>query len=434
MRAVKYYKCPCCTMKYKSLTPWATHVRTHHPDWIVPNFSDSRLFYYAQTGRTTGSCVVCKKPTEWNEETGKYNRFCNDPKCKEKYRDTFKKKMIDKYGRVHLLNDPEQQRKMLQNRKISGYVEFKDGNRSYVGSYEKDFLEFCRNRIGLKAKDIEAPSPHTYTYKFDGKDHFYIPDFFIPDLNLEVEIKTHKTTHPKFVAVDFKKEAAKTEMMRSLKDINYVVIPDKDYSEFLSLYEKLKGEIREEDIPKTTEQKNLIINQFATESYRRDQRAVRSVMESFMSRFMGDKDRSVADSLYFVSEADMDGKVLSPRIPKNFFTENGYENNTTPRVCFSPTVRQSLMGVNCSKPGKRYFVYSPENVNAIKDSLTKPGTNEVPDSNITDEIWCLTKVKIKKIGIIETTKSIDTPFEFTYGDKTAELYEWKFKWIEKPRK
>ena len=43
------------------------------------------------------------------------------------YREQFKKRMIDKYGRVHLLNDPEQQRKMLQNRKISGYVEFKDG-------------------------------------------------------------------------------------------------------------------------------------------------------------------------------------------------------------------------------------------------------------------------------------------------------------------
>lgn len=283
MRAVKYYKCPCCTMKYKSLTPWGTHVRTHHPDWVIPNFSDSRLFYYAQTGRVTGACVVCKKPTDWNEETGKYNRFCNNPKCKEMYRDQFKKRMIDKYGRVHLLNDPDQQRKMLQNRKISGYVEFKDGKRSYVGSYEKDFLEFCRDKIGLQAKDIESPSPHTYTYKFDGKDHFYIPDFFIPNLNLEVEIKTHKTTHPKFVAVDFKKEAAKTEMMKGLKDINYVVIPDKDYREFISLYTSLRSQIREEDIPKDTEQKNQIINASATESYRRDQKNLYDVIESYFN-------------------------------------------------------------------------------------------------------------------------------------------------------
>ena len=426
MRSVKYYHCPCCTMKYKSLVPWGTHVRTHHPDWVIPDFSDSRLFYYAQTGRVTGSCVVCKKPTDWNEETGKYNRFCNNPKCKEEYRKVFKKRMIDKYGRVHLLNDPDQQRKMLQNRKISGYVEFEDGRRSYVGSYEKDFLEFCRDRIGLKAKDIESPSPHTYTYKFEGKDHFYIPDFFIPNLNLEVEIKTHKTTHPKFVKVDFKKEAAKTEMMKSLKDINYVVIPDKDYTEFLSLYENLKSQIREEDIPKNTEQKNQIINKSATESYMRNQRVIHSVVESFMSRFKEE------DTLFFVSTSpDMDGKILSPRIPKNFFTENGYEDNKTPRVCFSPSVRQSLMGINCSKTGTRFYVYSPENTNAIKKYLVKPDKKSVPDVEITNEIWCLSKVKIKRVGVIETTTSVDKPHLFKYGDNTAELYEWKFKWVEK---
>ena len=63
-------------------------------------------------------------------------------------------------------------------------------------------------------------------------------------------------------------------------------------------------------------QKNQIINTSATESY--------------MSRFK-------EDTLFFVSSSpDMDGKILSPRIPKNFFTENGYEDNKTPRVCFSP--------------------------------------------------------------------------------------------------
>lgn len=281
MRSVKYYKCPCCAMKYKSLTPWGTHVRTHHRDWVIPSFSDSRLFYFAQTGRTTGSCIVCKKSTDWNEETGKYNRFCNDPECKKKYREVFKKRMIDKYGRVHLLNDPEQQRKMLQNRKISGYVEFSDGKRSYVGSYEKDFLEYCRDKLGLKAKDIESPSPHTYTYKFEGEDHFYIPDFYIPNLSLEVEIKTHKTTHPKFVAVDFKKEAAKTEMMQTLKDVSYVVIPDKDYTEFTKMYFSLRAQIREEDIPSSTEQKNQLINQSATESYCDTQKIMHNIVESY---------------------------------------------------------------------------------------------------------------------------------------------------------
>lgn len=271
-------------MKYKSLAPWGNHVRAHHPDWVIPGFSDSRLFYYSQTGRTTGSCIVCKKPTDWNEETGKYSRFCNNPECKNKYRQEFKKRMIDKYGRVHLLNDPEQQRKMLQNRKISGYVQFKDGKRSYVGSYEKDFLETCRDKLNLAAKDIESPSPHTYTYKFDGKDHFYIPDFFIPDLNLEIEIKTHKTTHQKFIAVDFKKEAAKTEMMKGIRDINYIVIPDKEYDEFLKLYFSLRSQIQDSDIPKSTDEKNQRINQAAAESYVEGQRIARGILESYFHK------------------------------------------------------------------------------------------------------------------------------------------------------
>ena len=100
-------------------------------------------------------------------------------------------------------------------------------------------------------------------------------------MNLEVEIKTHKTTHPKFVAVDFKKEAAKTEMMRGIKDINYVVIPDKDYTEFVNTYFKVKAQIPEEDIPKNVDQKNQIINQKATESYRENQTLTFSILESY---------------------------------------------------------------------------------------------------------------------------------------------------------
>ena len=432
MRAVKYYHCPCCSMKYKSLTPWGTHVRAHHKDWVIPGFSDSRLFYYAQTGRTEGSCVVCKKPTDWNEETSKYNRFCNNPKCKEEYRAQFKKRMIDKYGRVHLLNDPEQQRKMLQNRKISGYVEFKDGKRSYVGSYEKDFLEFCRDKLNLKAKDIESPSPHTYTYKFEGQDHFYIPDFFIPNLNLEVEIKTHKTTHPKFVAVDFKKEAAKTEMMKGIKDINYVVIPDKDYTEFVNTYFKVKSQIPEEDIPKTVNQKNRVINQKATESYRENQTLAFSILESYgiyknrdtipMNGYSGE--------LYFISDIDLDGKKVNPRIPKNFFTENGYEDNTTLRICFAPTIRQALMGVNNSKSGKTYYVYSPENMNSIKNAIVSPSSNLVPDVKITNEIWVTKPVTLKKVKAIKTTTVIEKPHKFNYGNNIAELYEWKYEEVK----
>ena len=60
-------------------------------------------------------------------------------------------------------------------------------------------------------------------------------------------------------------------------------MPDKDYREFISLYTSLRSQIREEDIPKDSEQKNRIINASATESYRRDQKNLYDVIESYFN-------------------------------------------------------------------------------------------------------------------------------------------------------
>lgn len=188
MRKVSVYKCPVCGMRFKSLSGWGEHIERLHPDTIPDGYSVARYFYYVDTGKTHGSCVQCHKPTEWNETTGKYSRYCSDPNCKKKYCAEAKKRMIDKYGVPHLLNDPDQQRKMLASK--SKPYKFRDGGSVlYLSSYEKDFLMTCEFVLGLKSKDIMGPSPHTYTYMYEGKQHFYIPDFYIPDLNLEIEIK-----------------------------------------------------------------------------------------------------------------------------------------------------------------------------------------------------------------------------------------------------
>lgn len=36
--------------------------------------------------------------------------------------------------------------------------------------------------------------------------------------------------------------------------------------------------------------------------------------------------------MYFISTIDMDGKTLEPRVVDNYFTRNGYEDNTTKRI------------------------------------------------------------------------------------------------------
>ncbi len=249
MRKVNVYRCPICRKPYKTLTGWAAHMNLEHPENRPEGFSDSRYFYYAITGRTTGHCVACGRETTWNEETQKYNRFCGDPKCKERYKDVFNKRMINKYGRTTLCDNPDQQRKMLKARKISGSYKFADGGKiDYVGSYEKDFLRLMDTFFHFKSSDIMGPSPHTYCYKYENEDHFYIPDFFIPNLNLEIEIKDETNAHHKIVAVDRVKEKLKDDVMNSIEAINYFKVTDKDYRPFFSYLLKLKESIPDEDL------------------------------------------------------------------------------------------------------------------------------------------------------------------------------------------
>lgn len=219
----------------------------------------SRYVYYIKTGKENGRCVICKNPTGWNEKTGKYHRFCKNPKCKEKYVETFRKRMIGKRGVVTMLNDPEHQRKMLANRSISGTYKWSDGKEfSYTGTYELDFLKFLDQFMEFDSSDILSPSPHTYYYMYEGKKKFYIPDFFIPSLNLEIEVKDagegnpKANNHPKIVAVDRVKEKLKDAVLTSQKNFSYIKVFDKQYDNFIDLLMKMK-----ENVNKDGESKQL---------------------------------------------------------------------------------------------------------------------------------------------------------------------------------
>ena len=249
LQKVKYYKCPHCGVKYQSLQTWGNHVSSKHDGMIPDGWSYGRYFYYIQTGKKVGSCVICKNPTEWNEATLKYERFCRNSKCKEQYREMFKNRMIGKYGKVHLLDDPDQQRKMLANKHISGQYTFLDGTKvTYTGTYELDFLKFLNLLLHFNGSDIMMPSPHTYYYDYHNENdkehegkHFYVPDAFIPSLNLEVEIKQNTNKHPKLLLIDKVKEEQKDAMMKSRDDVNYIKIVEKEYAPFIRYIEEAKS-------------------------------------------------------------------------------------------------------------------------------------------------------------------------------------------------
>ena len=234
---MKKISCPLCDDNFKSEDGLILHIEEEHSDSIPKGFSTQQYIYYTKTGKTHGNCVVCKKETTWNEVTNKYNRFCKNPKCKQQYRELFKKRMIGKYGKTTLLNDPDQQRLMLSHRHISGKYKWSDGTvKVYTGSYELEFLKLLDTFMNFDSDDVMTPSPHTYYYEYGGEKKFYIPDVYIPSLNLEIEIKqggSNPNLKPNMVKIDKVKENLKDKVMESQKNINYIKIVDKNYDNFI---------------------------------------------------------------------------------------------------------------------------------------------------------------------------------------------------------
>ena len=90
------FKCPDCTDKYKEIDDLYEHIEEEHNSLISDDFTVAQYYYYKKTGKLHGKCVICKKQTDWNHATNKYHRFCKNPKCKDIYREEFKKRMIGK--------------------------------------------------------------------------------------------------------------------------------------------------------------------------------------------------------------------------------------------------------------------------------------------------------------------------------------------------
>lgn len=257
------FKCYNCNEKFKNIEDLYEHLVEEHSDRIPKDFSPSRYYYYQKTGKTNGRCVECGSKTKWNEATHKYFRFCDNPMCKQKYSKRFKDRMIKKYGKVHLLNDPEQQKKMLKGRAISGEYIWSDGSKkSYVGSYEKSLLEALDKIFGFESADVECPSPHTYEYEYDGKTHFYIPDMFIHSIQTEIEVKDggdNPNMHHKIQDVDKVKEKLKDEVLMTQNSFNYIKIVNKQNFMILKLLSELNKELADSKGNKDQEKRVFIL-------------------------------------------------------------------------------------------------------------------------------------------------------------------------------
>ena len=130
---------------------------------------------------------------------------------------------------------------------------------------------------------------------------------------------------------------------------------------------------------------------------------------------------------YYHLSKESDLTELVPRIPDNFLTKNKYEDSKTPRVVFAPSINQCLMGLSRNLTNEEFYVYTPYLIDLNK--LKKPHINQVPDCEITGEVWSTEKIRVKKVGKIRVTKDAGKdghPYIFGNQQK-AELYDWEYK-------
>ena len=247
----KRYKCPYCEERLdRNKLP--SHIDKKHPEMIPEGYTASRVAFNTINKKTIGHCIICGKETNWNENKCRYERICNDPKCKKEYIKMTEERLKKARGitKKEMLSNPDFQNKMLKGRSISGTYKFSDGGKlEYVGSYEKNFLEFMDKFLKVKSSDIQAPGP-TIEYYYDGKKHFWITDYYYIPYNLVLDIKDggknpNNREMPEYRA----KQRAKEKAISQLGEYNYIRLTDNQFDQLIEIMLDLKESLIELEGP-----------------------------------------------------------------------------------------------------------------------------------------------------------------------------------------
>lgn len=240
MSSNRKYKCPWCEDHF-TREDLIQHIDEEHRDFIPEGWTPARTVFKIVNGKDRGTCVVCKKETKWNEDRGKYNRICDNPKCKKALRDAALKNHIKVYGKSTLLNDMAHQNKMLSHRKISGQYRFSTGGKiGFVGTYEKNFLEFMDKVLKFKSDEIIEPGP-VIEYEYKDEKKKWITDFYIPCYNLVIDVKDGGDNPNNRPMDDYRhKQDAKEKAITKLGSYNYLRLTNNNFSQLLEIFAELK--------------------------------------------------------------------------------------------------------------------------------------------------------------------------------------------------
>lgn len=249
---IKYFQCPYCQKRLER-KKLVGHVERNHMDDIPEDFTPLRIVFHVANKKDLNyrrPCRVCGKPTNWDENKGRYDFLCGSKQCHDKYVEQMHKNMHYKVGINRPTGTPEGLEMMLSKRKISGTYKFQDGTEKvYTGSYERKALEFMDKVMNCKPEDIQIPGP-TLQYTLDGSTHYYIPDMYYEPYHLIIEVKDggDHPNHNKSYAETRRKQMAKEEYVIKNTDYNYLRLTDNDFSQLLAVFADLKMNLIENDL------------------------------------------------------------------------------------------------------------------------------------------------------------------------------------------
>ena len=249
-KSIKKYKCPFCELRL-SREDLLIHVGDEHEELIPEDFSVTRYVFNYVNKRPMeyhGKCTECGKSTPFDDHKARYNRQCGSKPCHESYLRKFEKNMMRVNGVTRISTTAEGQEKMLANRKISGTYRFKnrlgiERDKTYTGSYELKALEFMDQMLNIAADDIMCPGP-VMEYMYEGKKHFYIPDFLYVPYNLIIEVKDggkrpNNRSMPEYRA----KQIAKEKHIVDNTNYNYLRLTDNNLAQLLNVFIDLKMQL-----------------------------------------------------------------------------------------------------------------------------------------------------------------------------------------------
>jgi len=242
MSSNRKISCPFCTRKEEK-ERLIRHIERNHKE-LIPEGYDAERLLFDKTHPDSGKCIVCGNPAQWNPKTGKYTRLCNNPKCKEALREKFKKNMLKVYGKVSLLDDPEQQQKMLANRSISGKYKYSDGTIFiYTGSYELEAIKFMDEVLHCKSEDILMPGPVIEYKDKNGITRQWITDIYYVPYNLIIEVKDGGDNPNNRQMTEYRdKQISKEAALIKLGQYNYLRLTNNNFVQLMETLALLKDQ------------------------------------------------------------------------------------------------------------------------------------------------------------------------------------------------